>query len=118
MPINNDLKTYGMKIDRKSSKSYEIIFTEDGVRLDITGWTIYFTVKEYMTDTDANAKIAKTITSHSEPLNGKTLLELTTSDTDLEGNYYYSVDYKDDEANEGVLVTGRVKFEKTVLNSR
>lgn len=118
MPINDDVKTYSLTIDRKSTKGYEIIFTEDGVALDITGWTVYFTVKEFMTDTDANAKIAKEITSHSEPLNGITLLELTSEDTDLLGNYYYSVDYKDDEGKQGVLAKGRVKFQKTVLNTR
>lgn len=118
MPINDDVKTYSLTINRKSTKTIEIIFTEDGVAIDITGWTVYFTVKEFMTDTDVNAKIAKEITSHSEPLNGKTLLELTSTDTDLLGNYYYSLDYKDDEGNEDVLATGRVKFEKTVLNTR
>ena len=104
---------------RKSSKTYEAIFKKDGISEDITGWTIYFTVKENMTDSDANAKISKTVTSHSEPLNGKTLIELTSSDTDITaGVYWYSIDYKDNLGNEGVLFTGKLKVKEPVRKIR
>lgn len=107
-----------LQIYKKTTKAYELRFKKNGIPEDITGWTIYFVVKENMEDTDANAKIFKKITSHIDATNGKTLIELTKDDTNLHGNYYYSVDYKDDEGNEIVLFNGRVKFVETVIKTR
>ena len=118
MPINNNTNTINLIINKKTTVNYELQFTDDGIVQDITGWTVYFTVKSNISDLDANAVIAKVITTHSDATNGKTLIELSVTDTNLSGNYFYSVDYKDDDGNEGVIMTGRVKFEKTVLNSR
>ena len=87
-------------IIKGTTPSYELEFTEDEVAIDITGWTIYFTVKENITDSDANAKINKKITSHTDAENGKSLITLTKIETNLEGTYHYSLDYKDDEDNE------------------
>jgi len=103
---------------RKGTPSYELIFTKDGIPLDITGWTIYLTVKESMEDADVDAKIKRTITTHTDAPNGKSLITLLTTETDLIGNYYYSFDYKDDEDNEGVLVYGRMLIRETVLEER
>ena len=110
---NKDLEIYS-----KTTKTYELIFKKNGVAENITGWTIYFTCKTNMKDSDNNAKIKKDITAHSDPINGKTLIELSTTDTDLIGSYYYSIDYKDDDDNVGILFTGRIRFIKPVLNSR
>jgi len=111
-------KCIPLKIFRKSTKNYELIFTEDGSAKNITGWTIYFTVKTKVEDTDANARIKKDITSHSDPVNGKTMIELYNTDTDLSGNLHYSVDYKDDQGNEGVLFYGKINFVESVRDTR
>jgi len=104
---------------RKSSKTYELIFEKNGISEDITGWSIYLTVKENMEDTDTNAKISKTVTVHSEPTNGKTLISLTSSDTDiLAGMYWYSIDYKDNLGNEGVLFWGKLRTKEPVRKIR
>lgn len=108
---NKDLEIY-----TKTTKAYELIFKKNGVAENITGWTIYFTCKLNMKDTDANAVIAKDITdpNHSDPTNGKTLIELTTSDTDLLGSYHYDIKFKDDNGNADILFRGRITFVKPV----
>ena len=100
-----------LEITKATTKAYELQFTEDGQSVDITDWSVYFTVKTNMKDLDADSKINKTVTSHSEPTDGKTLIELTAEDTDIDaGNYYYSIDYKDDDDNQQVLFTGKIKI--------
>ncbi len=98
-----------LKIKKKSTKSYEAVFTnkQTGAPIDITGWTLYFTVKESMKDSDANAKIDIKITDHTDPKNGKSLISLTKINTNLTAkSYYYSFDFKDDEENEDTLFEG------------
>lgn len=53
----------------------------NGVATDITGWTILFTVKKSINDTDANALIQETITTHIDPTNGKSFIPLNRPDT-------------------------------------
>lgn len=107
-----------LTINKGTTKTYELIFKRDGKAEDITGWTIYFTCKKNMTDSDAQAKINKTITSHSDPTQGKTLIELSTLDTALTGSYHYSIDYKDADGKVGILFEGRVNFRESVRNTR
>jgi len=63
---------------------------EDKEDIDITGWKIYFMVKEKIDDTDANAKISKTATL-SSPLTGEATIELSSTDTALLGNYLFAI---------------------------
>lgn len=64
---------------------------EDGNDIDITGWKVYFLIKEKIDDLDAAAKIIKTITSHTAPLSGETTIELSSTDTNLSGNYLFGI---------------------------
>ncbi len=108
-----------IKITKKTTKVYELIFKKNGAYENITGWSIYFTVKSNMNDSDANAKISKTVTSHSDAVNGKTLITLEATDTDIDaGNYYYSIDWKDDDDQEGVLFQGKLKITESVRKAR
>ncbi len=111
-------KYVDLDIFAKSTKEYELVFYKNGVVADITDWTIYFTVKENMEDSDINAKITKAITSHTSPTAGKTTLSLTSSDTNLDGSYYYEISYLDDESNQDVTQSGRITFKKPTLQSR
>jgi len=106
-------------IYKKSTKTYEIQFKKDGGVVDITGWTIYFTVKESMEDIDASAKIAKIVTTFANAEGGIALIELTSTDTDITaGNYWYSIDYRDSDDNEDTLLTGKIKIKEPVLKDR
>ena len=108
-----------LEIIKKTTKIYELIFKKNGAYKDITDWTIYFTVKSNMNDTDASAKISKTVTSHSDPTNGITLITLDPTDTDLDaGNYYFDIGFKDDESQEGVLFQGKLKIVEAVRKTR
>lgn len=104
-----------LKLYRNTSKTYEIQFTKNGFAQNITGWTIYFTVKENMEDSDTNAKIKKDITNISDPINGIALIELSTTDTDLKPkSYFYDVKYKDNNGNADILITGRITVQEPV----
>jgi len=104
-----------------STMGYELPFTKDGIGIDITDFKIYFTLKEKKEDTDANAKINKTITTHTDAINGETLIEFTASDTSsLLGNYYYSIEFKDTSGTYGedVLFEGRMTITKNTRITR
>ena len=112
-------KCKALLIYKKSTKTYEIQFKKDGGVVDITGWTIYFTAKESMEDLDTSAKIKKTVTTFANAEGGIALIELTTTDTDITaGNYWYSIDFKDDDDNEDTLLTGKLKIKEPVLKER
>lgn len=111
-------KCKNLIIFKNSTPVYQLEFKKDGKAEDITGWTVYMTVKKTMELTDANAIINKKITSHSDAINGLTQIELENTDTDYVGNYYFSIDYKDDDENEGVLFHGKIKFIDTVRNTK
>lgn len=71
-------------------------FHVDGV--DLTGSTVFFTAKPTISNSadDSDAVIEKTVTSHSDPTNGDTVIELTSTDTNVTpGNYYYDIQIKD-----------------------
>jgi len=113
------MKRECLEIIRKTTKNYELKFTKDGLVTDITGWTIYFTIKESMEDLDADAELAKTITSLPNALSGTVLIELSTIDTDITmGNYWYSIDYKTDDDYSGTVVTGKIKIKEPVLKTK
>lgn len=103
-----------LEVFRLTTKSYKLTFTDNGTVIDITGWTIYLTVKEKITDTDDDAKITKDVTTHSDPTNGITYITLTTTDSDRLGSLYYDVKFKDDDDNIGILFYGRMTFKKPV----
>jgi hypothetical protein len=63
---------------------------ENGNAKDITGWKIYFLVKAKIDDLDSAAVISKIITVFSDPINGEAWIELTSTDTNLLGNYLFA----------------------------
>jgi len=105
-------------IFKKSTPVYQLTFKKDGVVTDITGWTVYMTVKKTAQLADSAAIINKIITSHSDATNGQTQIELDITDTDYIGNYLYSIDFKDSDENEGVLFSGRIQFIDTVRDTK
>ena len=105
MSENLDLRVF-----RKTTVNYLLTFVKNGAGRDITGWTVYFTVKENMGDADVDAKIRYDITSHEDAVNGKTVIHLTQDDTDRAADLWYDVTYRDTENNVGVLFYGRILF--------
>jgi len=105
------LNRKNLEIYKNTTKTYELWFTKNGAGTDITGWTIFFTVKENMKDADISAKIKKDITSHDDATSGKTSIELSATDTALPaGNYYYDIKYLDDDGNQDIILSGRLRI--------
>lgn len=81
-------------------ESLTVTFTdENGAVINITGYTVFFTIKKKPDDDadDSEASLKKTVTSHSDPTNGKTIILLTNAETaTLEARrYYYDLQIKD-----------------------
>ncbi len=73
-----------------------LAFTDsDGDPVDITGYTIYFTLKENKYDDEADAIITEDVTTHVNPTGGISKVELSAEDTaELQETYYYDLVYK------------------------
>lgn len=100
-----------LSVFRGDDKTYSFTFkSSDGSAIDITDWTIFFTVKEHETDSDDDAKIAKEVTSHTSPTDGLSSLSITDSDTDLTPKkYYYDFQVKKDDGIIRTLVKGEFR---------
>jgi hypothetical protein len=84
----------------------------DGTPIDITLWTLFFTIKRRKTDSDADAVIRKTTTSFSDPVNGIGSIILTNVETyNLNGLYYYDFQFKDQNDIVQTIVSGGISFE-------
>ena len=79
------------EIIRGDTVSLNMTFTDDdNAPIDLTGYTIFFTVKKDMNDTDAQAVIAVNTTTGDAT--GKVTIDLTSDDTDVtEGAYHYDL---------------------------
>lgn len=108
-----------LEVVQRDTKTYRLNFTENNVAVDITGWVIYFTVKENFSDTDANAKISKNVVaSGADALNGIVRVTLLTTDTNVAfGKYYYDLKVKQTLTDLQTMLTGIFQVNKTVLQS-
>lgn len=97
-------------------KTIGIIFTDlDGEVIDITDYTMRFTVKERETDADASAVIAKEWTTHTDPENGATTITLVPVDTeDLYGSYVYDLEAEDGDGRISTPVKGIFRVQRGV----
>lgn len=78
-----------LRMYRRDDKSFPITITDNtGAAIDITGDTIFFTVKSSETDTDANALIKVDVTSHSDPTAGKTTIPITKTLSNITAGEY------------------------------
>lgn len=98
--------------------SFDIFMTfrdTDDDPIDITGWTLFFTVKVAMNDTDADAVISEEVTSHLSPTGGQTKISVTAAQTStLLGDYYYDVQYKKPDGTIKTVLKGLIGFTKDV----
>lgn len=83
------------------------------VKADLTGSTLFFTMKTVPDNdlTDTSALIKSTVTTHTDPVNGKSVIQLTPTDTNnaTPGPYVYDVQLKDSLGNISTLLSGKVK---------
>lgn len=104
---NNDIE-----IVRGDSELLEVVIEDEetGLPINITGYTIYFTVnKTKDASNDDDAVIKKDITSHVDPTHGITDIVLDGTDTNLApGKYHYDVQYKDTDDNVKTVIIGNI----------
>ncbi len=86
-----------MVIKRIKGDNYNLdvqITDINDIAIDLTGSTVFFTVKRNLEDDDASAIINKTITSFASPTTGDVSIVLTSSDCDLLGTFFYDIKIK------------------------
>lgn len=93
-----------LQIKRGDTWSRTMYFQDaNGSPIDITGWTIFFTVKAKADDLDAAAVISKTITVFSDPTSGEAEISLTSTDTNQAiGSFLFDIQIK---TNLGEIIT-------------
>lgn len=92
------MKDINLEIVRKDTKNYRVILKRDGVAVDISGWTVYFTVKTDFNDADTDALISKNylMPNNSDSQAGIGYLPLSSSDTNIAvGEYVYDMKFID-----------------------
>lgn len=99
-----------IEIIRGDDEQFELTFTDiNGDPIDLTDGTVFFTVKENLSDDDDEALITKEVTSFAAPETGVARLVLRSSQTDIaEGRYFYDIQFKD--STDMISSTIRDKF--------
>jgi len=94
---------------------FDIVITDsDNNPQDITGWTIFFTLKTDINDPDTSAIIAKTATI-TDPTAGEANLVIANTETSgLVGAYYYDMQTKDDNGYITTIMDGTIEFVQRV----
>jgi hypothetical protein len=67
----------------------------DGTAYDLTGATLFLTVKNALTDADSVAVIRKEVTAHDDAEEGESHFDLLTTDNATNGRRFYDVQLKD-----------------------
>lgn len=105
-----------LSLIRRDDVDLDVTFTDkDGEAIDITGCTVFFTLKKNRTDTDADAILQKEVTSHTIPLQGKTRISLDHDETDIAPRYYF-FDVQVEDTDEKIIssAVGQVKITQDV----
>lgn len=86
---------------RSDSDSIELTFTDaDSEPINLTGAVVSLTVKPNLIEDgdDRTALLKKDITSHSNPTQGETIIDLTPEDLNIPpGTYFYDIQVQNGE---------------------
>jgi len=81
---------------RGDSGRLDVTVTQsNGTAYDLTGCTLFLTVKNSLTDADSAAVIRKEVTVHDAPLAGESHFDILTTDNATAGVRFYDVQLKD-----------------------
>jgi len=78
----------------------------DGTAYDLTGATLFLTVKNALTDADSAAVIRKEVTSHDDAEAGESHFDLLTTDNATAGTRFYDVQLKTSDSKIFTLFGG------------
>jgi hypothetical protein len=98
--------------ERGDSWTQTLAFEDDnGDPVDLSGWTIFFTLKESRAVDDADAAISKDVTTHDDAGNGQTSISLSASETaDLGGRYAYDISVEQVDGTVKTISEGSFTF--------
>lgn len=111
---------YNIKYKRGDSLNIYLTFTQDGVAIDITNYTLFFTMKTNADDPDSSAVCQKTVAGSTcpNPTGGEGLISIPASETaSFLGDYYYDIQYKDNAIPTPNVVTpyeGVITWERDI----
>ena len=92
---------------RGDSGRLDVTVTQsDGTAYDLTGSTLFLTVKNALTDADSAAVILKEVTSHDAPTSGESHFEILTTDNATAGVRFYDVQLVTDASDVFTLFGG------------
>jgi hypothetical protein len=81
---------------RGDSGRLDVTVTQsDGTAYNLTGATLFLTVKNALTDADSAAVIRKEVTAHDDATAGESHFDLLTTDNATAGTRFYDVQLKD-----------------------
>jgi hypothetical protein len=102
---------HDLEVIQSDTKTYKISVVDDNTPVDITGYTLFFTVKTSLNDTDTSAIISKTVICpiNSDSTAGNGYILLSSTDTNKNpGNYSYDIK----------IQAPGVVFRKTVVSGK
>lgn len=101
---------------RRDDVDLDVTFTDkDGEPIDLTGCTVFFTMKRKVSDTDEDAIIQKEVTSHTDPTAGETRISLTNDETDITPrHYFYDIQVEDTNSKIISSTVGQIKITQDV----
>lgn len=92
---------------RGDSGRLDVTVTQaDGTAYDITGATLFLTVKNALTDADSAAAIRKEVTAHDDAAAGESHFDLLTTDNATAATRYYDVQLKTSDSKVYTLFGG------------
>ena len=103
-------------IPKGNTRSYKLTLARNGLPVDITGWSIFFTMKVAYDDGDDKAIVKKKVTVHSDPTNGISILTLIPTDTETAAirKYYYDFKALTNNNEEFTLQKGTINVDYSV----
>ena len=107
MAANVDLEIF-----KEDNVNTTITIKNNGVAVDITGYTFYMTVRQ--DNATGTVMIQKTVTSFADPTSGQAIITMSTTDTSIAvssstNKYVYDIRMLDASDRPTVLFTGNFK---------
>jgi len=90
-----------LTVKRRDTATFTFYFyDENGAAFNLTGYSLFTTVKQSMDDADAAAKISASLTLSATPTDGTATWTITAANTQyLSGVYFWDVQLKDGSGN-------------------
>ena len=103
------MKNINLEVFKGNSFIRQLVFVKNVAPQNITGWTIYFTIKNKLTDPDSAAILQQTITSFTNPTGGIHVINISPATMEeLLGVFQYDITYKDTDGTVKTFMDGSI----------